>query len=171
MDVNFRCANPECGQELSVDGSAAGTEIQCPSCGQVLLVPALEETEAVAAPAPPPPPAHPDLNPIHASAAAKEEHHFVVPQHNREPRAIIEKPLKPLEVTAKEGDKKLHIRCIRRTDCVEVGKDKFEEVVSNFLAGVGETNVVSINTINYTHQDMGTRQILTEYGVLIVYKG
>jgi hypothetical protein len=54
---------------------------------------------------------------------------------------------------------------------VEVGKDKFEDVVSSFLASVGEANIISINTINYTHMDMGTRQILTEYGVLIVYKG
>src|SRR5262245_30275862 len=164
MDVIFRCTNPSCRQELSVDETGAGSEIQCPSCGQVLVVPSQEESA-------PPASTPPDINPIHASAAAKEEHHFVVPQRERSAPAKIEKPLTPLEVTAKEGDKKVRIRCIRRTDCVEVGKDKFEEVVSNFLASVGETNIISVNTINYTHMDMGTRQILTEYGVLIVYKG
>jgi hypothetical protein len=168
MDVNFKCPNPDCQQELSVDVSGAGSEIQCPSCGQTLVVPALEEpAPPVAASAT----AHPDINPIHGSAAAKEVHHFVVPQREPAGPAKIEKPLRPLEVAAKEGDKKLRIRVIRRTDCVEVGKDKFEEIVGNFLAGVGDANVVSINTINYTHMDMGTRQVLTEYGVMIVYKG
>jgi hypothetical protein len=168
MDVIFRCSNPDCQQELSVDTAGAGSEIQCPSCGMTLVVPASEES---ASSAPPPAAAYEDINPIHASAAAKEVHHFVVPEHEKAPKAQITKPLPPLEVSAKEGDKKMRIRCIRRTDCVEVGKDKFEEVVGNFLAGVGEANIVSIDTINYTHQDMGTRQILTEYGVLIVYKG
>ena len=165
MDVIFRCANPDCQQELSVDVSGVGTEIQCPSCGLTLVVPAPEE------PLPPTHPTHEVVNPIAGSAAAKEVHHFVVPQHEKAAPVRIEKPLPPLEVSAKEGDKKLRIRCIRRTDCVEVGKDKFEDVVSNFLASVGESNIVSINTINYTHTDMGTRQVLTEYGVLIVYKG
>jgi hypothetical protein len=39
------------------------------------------------------------------------------------------------------------------------------------LGEIGEANVVSINTLGYTHVDMGSRQILTDYGVMIVYKG
>jgi hypothetical protein len=65
----------------------------------------------------------------------------------------------------------MRIKCIRRTECVEVGKDHFDEVVSKVLAEIGETNIISINTLGYTHVDMGSRQILTDYGVMIVYKG
>jgi hypothetical protein len=65
----------------------------------------------------------------------------------------------------------MRIRCIKRTECVEVGKDHFDEVVTEFLSKVGEANVVSINTINYSAIDLGTRQILTDYGLLIVYRG
>ena len=83
---------------------------------------------------------------------------------------LIEKPLPPLEAAA-ESDKKMRIKCIRRTDCVEVGKDHFEEVVTKFLDKVGEANIVSINTLGYTHVDLGSRAILTDYGVMIVYKG
>jgi hypothetical protein len=39
------------------------------------------------------------------------------------------------------------------------------------LSKIGESNVVSINAINYSHIDMGSRQILTDFGVMIVFKG
>jgi hypothetical protein len=44
-------------------------------------------------------------------------------------------------------------------------------VVTNFLGKVGQENIISINTINYTHLDIGTQKLMTEFGVLIVYKG
>ena len=72
---------------------------------------------------------------------------------------------------AKSGEKKMRIRCIKRTECVEVGKDKFEEVVSTFLGKIGQENVISISAINYSHIDMGTRQILTDFGVMIIFNG
>ena len=52
-----------------------------------------------------------------------------------------------------------------------MGHDRYEEIVSDFLRKVGEPNIVSINSINYTHIDMGSRQLMTEFGVMIVYKG
>ena len=110
------------------------------------------------------------MNPIASSAAAREEHHFKVPVHEGPSESLIEKPLPTLEV-AKEGDKTLRIRCIKRTECIEVGKDKFEQVVTDFLAKIGEENLVSIHTINYNHIDMGTRAILIDFGVMIIFKG
>jgi hypothetical protein len=74
-------------------------------------------------------------------------------------------------VAAKETDRKLRIKCIRHVDCVEVGRDRFEEMVGNFLAKAGEQNVVSINTITYTHIDVASQKLLTDYGVMIVFKG
>ncbi len=45
MDVIFNC--PKCDQELAVDSSGAGSEINCPSCGQAITIP---EPEHVLAP-------------------------------------------------------------------------------------------------------------------------
>jgi DNA-directed RNA polymerase subunit RPC12/RpoP len=162
MDITFKC--PHCDQELAVDASGAGSDIECPSCSQTITVPALEpemalaggEPAAAAAPAAPP----------------KEEKHFSVPVHEHASEALIQKPSRrPLDVVAKEGDKTLRIRTIKRSDCQEVGKDHFDEIVSGFLEKVGHANVVSINTINYSFMELSTRHILTDYGVLIVFKG
>ena len=86
--------------------------------------------------------------------------------------SLIEKPLPPLDAAAaKDTDKKIRTKTIRHTDCIEVGHDKFDEIVSNFLAKTGEANIISINTINYSHLDIGTQKLLTDFGVMIVFKG
>lgn len=156
MDVMFVC--PTCKQQLEADAGMAGNSINCPACQSVIVIPAPDPANTRAS------------NPVHASAAAKEEKHFAVPVSEGPTTSLIHKPPPPLEAQ-KSGDKQIRIRCIKRTDCVEVGKDHFDEVVSKFLAEVGESNIVSINTLAYTHVDMGSRQILTDYGVMVVYKG
>ena len=171
MDVIFNC--PKCEQELAVDSSGAGTEINCPACGEAIVIPQPEsvisrlgaETDSAGPRLGP----HP-VNPIASSAAAKVEMHLRVPVHKTPTERLIEKPLAPLEV-AKDADKKIRIKTIRHTDCIEVGHDRFDEVVSNFLAKVGEPNIISINTVNYSHLDIGTQKLLTDFGVMIVYKG
>jgi hypothetical protein len=157
MELMFSC--PNCRQQLEADSELSGTSIACPTCNQTIIVPEPDPSVLRTA------------NPINSSAAAKIERHFSVPVHDAPGESLIQKPSKPLEVAAKEGDKKIRIKCIKRTECVEVGKDHFDEVVSEFLGKIGDGNIVSINTLNYTHVDMGTRQILTDYGVMIVYKG
>ena len=172
MDVIFNC--PKCEQELAVDSSGAGTPINCPSCGASIVIP--EPESVVSRPgldnAPPPAriEAHP-VNPIASSAAAKVEMHLRVPVHKTPTESLIEKPRPPLEVAAKETDKKIRVKTIKHTDCIEVGHDKFDEVVSNFLIKIGETNMVSITTLTYTHLDIGTQKLLTDFGVMIVYRG
>lgn len=161
MDLNFQC--PHCGQELTVDAAGAGAEIECPSCENRIMVP---NTEPAAAPE-----AHKVINPIMASAAAREEKHFAVPVHNTPAESLIAKPLVPLEVAAKMTDKQLRVKTIRRSDCVEVGKDHFDEVVGRFLGEVGEENIKDITPVTYTHQDLATRQWITDFGVLVVYRG
>jgi len=157
MDINFKCRH--CDQDLSVDAAGAGSEIQCPACGGTLVIPALEAGAAV------PPPAGPGSAP----AATKVEKHFTVPQHKTS-ESLIAKPLKSLEAAAHEGVQ-LRIKCIRHFDCVEVGKDHFDEVVTNFLNKIGEQNIVKIDTFNYAHRDLETRDWVTDYGVFILYKG
>jgi ribosomal protein S27E len=176
MDIIFNC--PKCEQELEVDSSGAGNEIDCPSCGETILIPqpgsqgtrTSAETEAPTQVPTLPGGANP-LNPIATSAAAKVEMHLKVPVHSKPTESLIAKPLPPLEVAAKESDKKIRIRTIRHTDCIEVGHDRFDEIVSQFLGKVGESNIISINSINYTYLDIGTQKLMTEYGVLVIYKG
>ncbi len=172
MDVIFNC--PKCEQELAVDSSGVGTEIQCPSCKELITIPAPESVVAQAgvdgAPGAPRLEVHP-VNPIASSAAARIEMHLKVPVRSTPAESLIAKPLAPLEVAAKETDKKMRVRTIKHTDCIEVGHDKFDEVVSNFLGKVGEANVISITTLTYTHLDIGTQKLLTDFGVMVVYRG
>jgi hypothetical protein len=158
MDVTFQC--PVCNQELEVDASAAGSSIDCPSCSNSITVPAVETGEEEAPAAAPPPPEPPP------------EKHFSVPVHTHAPaEALIKKPNRPLEVAAKEGDKTLRIKTFKRSDCQEVGRDHFDEIVSAFLEKVGQVNVVRVNSISYSYLDLNTRTVMTDYGVLIVYRG
>jgi DNA-directed RNA polymerase subunit RPC12/RpoP len=157
MDVTFIC--PTCKQDLEADASLAGTTIQCPSCGAGITIPVPDPQNVKV------------VNPIAASAGAKIDKHFAVPVHEGPAESLIVKPPPPLEVTAKDTDKKIRVRSIRRIDCVEVGHDRFDEVVTEFLGRIGEENVVSINTMAYTHLDIGSQKLLTDYGVLIVYRG
>ena len=129
-----------------------------------------------AAAAPPPAaaaphdPAHP-VNPIASSAAAKVEMHLKVPVHNKPTASLITKAAVPLEVAAKGGDKVIRTKTIRHTDCIEVGHDKFDDVISTFLGKVGEANIISIAPLTYTHLDIGSQKLMTEFAVFIVYRG
>jgi hypothetical protein len=172
MDVIFNC--PKCEQELAVDSSGAGTEIRCPSCSEIITIPAPESVVAQVgvdgAPGAPRLAANP-VNAIASSAAARVEMHLKVPVHSTPTESLISKPLAPLEVAAKETDKKIRVRTIKHTDCIEVGHDKFDEVVSNFLGKIGEANVVSITTLTYTHLDIGSQKLMTDFGVMVIYRG
>jgi hypothetical protein len=175
MDVIFNC--PKCDQELAVDSSGAGTEIECPSCGEAIVIPSSgpparlgSADHAVAAaprgggPAP--------INAIASSAAAKVEMHLKVPVHATPAASLIEKPRPPLEAAAaKDTDKKIRVKTIKHTDCIEVGHDKFDEFVTNFLIKIGESNIINITTLSYTHLDIGSQKLLTDFGVMIVYRG
>lgn len=173
MDVIFNC--PKCEQELAVDSTGAGAEIECPSCGETIVIPEPQSggPRGGIPTLPPESGAHLEVNPanpISSSAAARVELHLRVPT-NKASESLIAKPLVPLEVAAKESDKVIRTKTIRHTDCIEVGHDRFDEVVTGFLSKIGETNLISITTITYTFLDIGTQKLLTEYGVLIVYRG
>jgi len=156
MDVTFPCT--QCQQELEADASLAGTTIQCPTCGTSLIIPAPDVTNVRV------------VNPIAASAGAREEKHFTVPVHEGPTEVLIKKPIAVQDVVPQDGQLHMRVKTIRRIDCVEVGHDRFDEVVTQFLDKVGKENVVSINTLSYTHIDIGSQKILTDFGVLIVYR-
>ena len=164
MDIIFNC--PKCEQELAVDGWQR-FEITAVLFGKIV---GLKRQNLR-----PPRPSHP-RNGVHgssmsSSAAAKVEMHLKVPVHDKPAASLIEKPSVPLEVAAKESDKKMKVKTIRHTDCVEVGHDKFDEVVTGFLQKVGETNIVSLTPMTYTHLDIGSQKLMTDYAVMVIYRG
>lgn len=197
MDIIFEC--PNCKQELSIDEAGAGTEIECPACNRKVVVPeadAQPPTPAPAASIAPPPasqlprapgggpaaeshvtmptgdnPVRGIINAMASSAAAKESKHFVVPVHEGPTEVLIAKPLPTLEVAAKESDRQMRVKSFRHSDHVEVGKDHFDEHINQWLGKVGEPNIISISPFTYTHQDLASRAWVTDYGLLIVYRG
>ena len=165
MDIIFNC--PKCEQELAVDKSGAGSEINCPSCSEKIVIPQSAVSPSSGA------------VPVRAashsgsvtSTAAKVEMHLKVPVHSQPAESLIGKPAVPLEFAAKESDRKMKVKTIRHTDCIEVGHDKFDEMVTAFLQKVGETNIVSLTPLTYTHLDIGSQKLMTDYAVLVVYRG
>ena len=171
MDFVFAC--PFCQQELETDSSLAGSAISCPTCAKEFTVP-------VAPASPPPPPlkigqATTGSVPPHPAAPAAPAHehdkHFVVPMTDKPTASLIQKPNAPLTAAPKDGKRRMMIKCIRRVDCMEVGKDHFDEKVTLFLTQIGEENFITMSTIMYTTIDMASRSILTDYGVMITYRG
>ena len=167
MDIVFNC--PHCEQELAVDNSGAGSEIQCPSCGEKIMIPAAAA----------PPAQEGDVGVSHqstghsiaSSAAAKVEMHLKVPVRDKPGEVLIAKPKPPLEAVARGVGKKIRVRTIRHSNCVEAGHDKFDEKVTEVLSEIGEANLIVAHTISYTHFDVGTQKILNDYGLMILYRG
>ena len=164
MDIVFDC--PNCNQELAVDSSGAGSQIDCPSCGATIAIPEKStkstpmELPAVGV-AP---------SAIASSAAAKVEKHLKVPLRDTPGEILITKP-KPPPGVKPAGEKQIRIHTIRHAACVESGHDRFDEKVTEFLSEVGEADIISIHTVSYEHFDVGTQKVMTDYGVLMVYRG
>ena len=168
MDIVFNC--PHCEQELAVDNSGAGSEIQCPSCGEKITIPATG-TPSVPESVPVAPLGGGAGHSIASSAAAKVEMHLKVPVRDKPGEVLIAKPKTPLEAVARGADKKIRVRTIRRAHCIEAGHDKFDDRVTEFLNEIGEANIVSTHPVGYTHFDVTTQKILEDYGVIIIYRG
>jgi hypothetical protein len=107
---------------------------------------------------------------IASSAAAKIEMHLKVPVRDKPGEVLIAKPKAPLEAVAKGADKKIRVRTIRHSMCIEAGHDKFDERVTEFLHEIGEPNLVGVHTVSYSHFDVGTQKLLTDYGVMVLYR-
>jgi hypothetical protein len=169
MDIVFNC--PNCEQELAVDSSGAGSEIECPSCHETITIP-MESTKSPTTPAPAETTAPSlALSAIATSAAAKVEKHLKVPVRDKPGEMLIAKSKPPLEAIARGADKKTRCHTIRHSACIESGHDKFDEKVTEFLNQIGDANIIGIHTISYTYFDVGTQKILTDYGVMTIYRG
>jgi hypothetical protein len=144
---------------MEVDASGAGEEIDCPGCNRRITIPEATVQNLVT------------INPIASSAGAREHKQFSVPVRATPTEVLIKKPKPTLEVAAKETDKKIRVKTIRHGDCVELGKDRFDDVVTEFLQKIGQDNIVSISAINYSHHDPVSQKLITDYGVMIVFRG
>ena len=164
MDIVFNC--PNCEQELAVDSTGAGSDIECPSCHETITIP--EQSTRVAAT-----PEVPSIaaSPIAVSAAAKVEKHLKVPVLDKPAERLIVKPKPVVEPAAGGAGKRIIQRTIRHAQCVESGHDHFDEVVSKFLNEVGESNIIGVHTVSYTHLDIGTQKMMNDYGILVIYRG
>jgi hypothetical protein len=172
MDIVFNC--PNCQQELVVDETAAGQEIECPSCGEMQTIPAESPVNAAAHAPPPPAAAKPDTK---AAAPAEQRadhrareapHVLAVPMHDTPAESLVKK--KAPEAAAAGATKKVRCHTIKRNLCVEVGHDNFDKVVSEFLQKAGEENIISITTVNFDAPDALGRMI-ADFGVVIIYRG
>jgi DNA-directed RNA polymerase subunit RPC12/RpoP len=164
MDIVFNC--PNCDQELAVDSTGAGSNIECPSCHETITIPAPPANAAPDAPA-----LSLAASPISTSAAAKVEMHLKVPLLDKAPAPLIAKPKPPLEAVVRGAGKKIISHTIKHGACIESGHDKFDEVVSKFLNDVGESNIIAMHTVSYTFLDIGTQKLLNDYGLLVIYRG
>ena len=166
MEIIFYCS--KCSQEFAVDETAAGEQIQCPTCSEFLIIPQesmprpqFSGAEGAAG----------ESSPERATEAVAHEKHFAVPLHDGPSGSLVEREEQTADVATEEGaEKKIRTHCIKHFSCVEVGRDKYDEVVTEFLQRVGEENIVSINQINYDVIDSIGRT-LSDYGVMVVYRG
>lgn len=166
MDIVFNC--PNCEQELAVDQSGSGSQIDCPACNESITIPAAGKAATGPLPAVTPPPAAKSPAP---PPAAKTPMNLKVPVRDKPSEVLVEKHKSGLEVVQKGAGKRLRIHTIRHASCVESGHDYFDERVSEYLNQVGETNLIGVHTIGYEHFDVGVQKIMTDYGVLIVFRG
>ena len=161
MDIVFKCNY--CLTPLEVGAEAAGQEIQCPVCNRSITIPAAS---------PATPPASPGVaKPVGTHELTAEEKRFAVPVTDKPTESLIQKPKKSLEAAAKDAKPGIKVKTIRHSDCKEVGHDKFDEIVTEFLNKVGDQNIQTITPINYSYVELGTQKLITDFGVMIVYRG
>jgi endogenous inhibitor of DNA gyrase (YacG/DUF329 family) len=161
MDITFNC--PHCGLSLEVDQDAAGQQFDCPTCQKTVTVPS--------APAQPAKPAPAVATATQAAGAVREEKRMAVPASQKSIGSLIQKPNKSLEVVAKESKPGIRVKTIRHSDCKDGGKDRFDDVVSEFLNKIGDQAIVSVTPINHSYLDTATQKILTDFGVMVIYRG
>jgi len=91
--------------------------------------------------------------------------------HDKPVESLIGKAKPPLDAVQKGAGKRLRIRTIRRAACIENGHDLFDDKVSAFLHEIGESNIVSTHVVSYEQFDVGVQKIMTDYGILVIYRG
>ncbi len=137
----------------------AGDDIACPSCGTVMRVPEAPAAETVVE--------EPISTP--SSGAPRQKIQLNAAANTAAGDALIQKPIKPLEAAAKAAIR-MYVKTFRHGDYLAGGKNGFDETVSKFLQDVGEPHLMSIHPIHYSRMDSESKQVMEDYGVVIVYR-
>ena len=174
MDLVFCC--PNCRQELEADAAGAGTQIECPQCGYGIIIPDPTPQNIRATPASAlNVPAGAASTPAAGSAGGaanspSKERKFTLPVSDKKVKIDISRQAPSLEMEAKAVGKKAHLKCFKNADYAAKGPAAFEQAVSEFLQSLGEHCLISAHPIQYSFVDAATKQVLTDFGVLICYK-
>ncbi|MBC8242901.1 MAG: hypothetical protein H8E20_00785 [Verrucomicrobia bacterium] len=156
-DLNFNC--PQCGQNLTTDESLTGSEIECPSCSKPIKIPSAgEEHVQIVEPETPAPPV----------TSEPEPKKLAVPVHEGGEELLKKESAKKKEEIT--GDGKICVKTIKRGECIELGIDKFDEEINQFLENFSREQIISVQTVNYAHFDPTTQKYLDDYGALIIYE-
>ena len=155
-DLNFNC--PQCGQNLTTDESLSGSEIECPSCSKPIEIPSADDENVERTEAEPAPPV----------TAEPEHKKLAVPVHEGSVELLKKSASQKEEEIS--GDGKICVKTIKRGDCIELGLDRFDEVVNKFLEKLSREQILSVHSLNYSHFDPTTQKYLPDYAALIVYE-
>ena len=61
-------------------------------------------------------------------------------------------------------------KTIKRGDCIELGQDKFDEALNEFLGKLKREQILSVHPVNYAHYDPATQKYLDDYGAMVIYE-
>ena len=101
-----------------------------------------------------------------------EEKKYSVPVHEGKPEVLVKskKNSKTIEEETIEGDGRICAKTIKRGDCIELGQDKFDETLNEFLAKLKREQIISVHPVNYAHYDPATQKYLDDYGAMVIYE-
>ena len=154
-DLNFDC--PHCGQNLTTDESISGEQIDCPKCSKPFEIPKPGEQNVTVIEYPPP-----------KEEPKSDAKKYSVPVHEGKPEVLVKS--KAVEEELMSGDGRICVKTIKRGECIELGHDKFDDVLNEFLAKLNRDQIISIQSVNYAHFDPSTQKYLNDYGAMIVYQ-
>ena len=64
----------------------------------------------------------------------------------------------------------VRVKSFKRTEFIEIGRDRFDEAVSQALTAIGAENIISVMPLNYEHIDIASEKVVTDFGIIVVYK-
>ena len=64
----------------------------------------------------------------------------------------------------------VRVKSFKRTEFIEIGRDMFDEKVSEALSAIGAENIISVMPLTYEHIDIASEKVVADYGLIAVYR-
>jgi hypothetical protein len=64
----------------------------------------------------------------------------------------------------------VRVKSFKRTEFIEIGRDRFDDAVSEALTAIGAEKIITVIPLNYEHIDIATEKVVTDFGLIVVYK-